>query len=198
MPATLPGPFPVSLETLALLVDSVGLMGADETPFARNNSNHMFQMQTSWTLGLFPKGLTWASSPLSEEQRPPLRINNPPKTIGSILLVSKPDLGPLKWIGSNSVSWTKRNQQPKKKNPPTPKEVPGMPFGSPSVCLTPVLHASLSVISSPCVLEDRNNVSYHCNLSQLLFSQLQNSPVLLSAMFLSTFLTLKQTLSKCR
>lgn len=68
-------------------------------------------------------------------------------------------------------------------------------MGSPCTYLTSVLRASVWAISSRSVLEDRDNVSFHA--ACLSFSpQHPNSSGLLSATFLSNFLTQKQKVLK--
>lgn len=82
-PATVQGQFPVSLETLALLVDSVSWWELMKPPCKKQPKSHVSNAN-HWTLGLCLNASHGHLLPLSEERRPPLRINNPPKTTGSI------------------------------------------------------------------------------------------------------------------
>lgn len=82
-PTTVQGQFPVSLETLALLVDSVSWWELMKPPCKKQPKSHVSNANR-WTLGLCLNASHGHLLPLFEERRPPLRINNPPKTRGSI------------------------------------------------------------------------------------------------------------------
>lgn len=112
--ASMPGPFPDSLETptLAPLEGCAGWWELMKFPCKKWPESHVLSA-SRWTLE--SKGPTWAPSASCRktETIPGNKPKQTPNSPGSISpLVSKRDLGALKWMGRNSVFLTKQNQWP--------------------------------------------------------------------------------------